>query len=139
MLTALVEVAAVLTLLVLGTAALIAGGTALAVRAQRRRTRARLEAVLDRLADEVAVRLAAGRPGGAPLARYERLAGDLRSARTWRRLQRLLMRERLLDRVADVTRLAACDGDPAARARAVVAQAQAHLRLRVRTPGAPLG
>jgi len=94
---ALVDLIAAVSLMMLVAAGVIAVSIVLWVRAQRRRARAGVERVLDRLADQIAVRLAAGEAPGWALERYKRLTEDARTARTWGSLQRLVWRERLLD------------------------------------------
>lgn len=85
------------SLVTLVSAGVMATSLLLWVRTRRRRARRRLEQTLDRLAEQVAHRLASGKSPGWALARYARLAEDAGSARTWGSLQRLVLRERLLD------------------------------------------
>lgn len=93
----LVDLIAALSLMMFVTAGIAVVAVLLWVRAQRRRARARVERVLDRLAEQVARRVAAGDAPGWTLERYARLTDDARRARTWAALQRLVLRERLLD------------------------------------------
>jgi len=93
----LVDLIAALSLMMFVTAGLVLVAVLLWVRAQRRRARARVERILDRLAEQVALRVAAGDAPGWTLERYARLTDDARRARTWASLQRLVWRERLLD------------------------------------------
>lgn len=86
-----------LSLVMLVAAGLVLASLWLWVRAQRRRARRRVEQTLDRLAEQVARRLAVGDAPGWALSRYARLTDDARSAHTWGALQRLVLRERLFD------------------------------------------
>ncbi len=93
----LVDFIAAVSLMTFVAAGLVAASLILWVRAQRRRARQRVERTLDRLAEQVALHLAAGEPPGWALKRYTRLTEDARLAHTWGSLQRLVWRERLLD------------------------------------------
>ncbi len=93
----LVDLIAAVSLMMFVTAGLVLVSLLLWVRAQRRRARERVERVLDRLAEQVARRMAAGDAPGRTLERYARLTDDARRAHTWGSLQRLVWRERLLD------------------------------------------
>jgi len=93
----LLELIAAVSLMMLIAAGAVVLSIVLWVRAQRRRARAGVERALDRLAEQIAVRLAAGEVPGWTLERYKRLAEDARTARTWGALQRLIWRERVLD------------------------------------------
>lgn len=93
----LVDMLVVGVVMMLIAAGLIAATVALWIRAQRRRARAHLERTLDRLAQQVTLRVAAGSSPGWALYRYARLTDDARGARTWVALQRLIWRERLLE------------------------------------------
>ena len=98
----LFELVAAFSLAMLVAAGLVAASLVLWVRAQRRRARMRVERALDRLAEQVAMRLAAGDAPGFALDRYRRLTDDARRARTWGSLQRLVWRERLIDEAGAV-------------------------------------
>lgn len=93
----LFDLVAAVTLAMFVAAGLVVLSLVLWVRAQRRHARKRVERTLDRLADEIARHLAAGETPAWALDRYKRLTDDLRVARTWGSLQRLILRERLLD------------------------------------------
>jgi Flp pilus assembly protein TadB len=127
----LFELVAATMLVALMTAGLAVAGVALWLRARRRRARARLERVLDDLAGEVTLRLAAGRTPGWALTRYRRLTDDARTTRTWSGLQRLILRERVLDGVHGAGRALA---DPATRARAARWMDDRTVRLRAAVP-----
>lgn len=81
-------------------ALVLAGVAALAVwmwiRAMRRRARAGVERMLDRLAGDVTRRVAGGAAPGWAHHRYQRLGEDARVARTFGALQWLVVRERVL-------------------------------------------
>jgi hypothetical protein len=93
----LFDLIAAVSLMMFLAAGLVAASLVLWVRAQRRRARVCVERTLDRLAEQVARRVAAGDAPGWALERYTRLTEDARTARTWGSLQRLVWRERLLD------------------------------------------
>jgi hypothetical protein len=93
----LFDLVVAVTLMMFVAAGLVAASLVLWVRAQRRLARKRVEQTLNRLAEEVALRLAAGEAPGWALERYKRLSEDVRRARTWGSLQRLALRERVLD------------------------------------------
>ncbi len=93
-----------IAVVVVASAAAVALG--LWVRTRRRTARRQVERTLDRLAGQVAQRLAAGDAPGWALVRYERLSDDVRRARTWRALQQLIWRERLLDEAQTAARRA---------------------------------
>jgi hypothetical protein len=111
----LLEFVVAMAVVTLVTVGLATASVALWVRARRRRARARVQRVLDTLAAEVADRLAAGRSPGRALTRYKRLTDEAAGTRTWCGMQRLLVRERVLDGVDGAGRALT---DPAVRARA---------------------
>jgi len=130
--TALAEALALVALTGLLLVGLPVAAGSLWLRRRRRRLRAELERVLDRLAAEASTSLAAGGGASWALGRYRRLGDDLARTRTWRGLQRLLWRERLLDRAGAVGR-AAADAELAAGLAVVVAGVRRH---RAPAPGA---
>ncbi len=106
-------------------AGLVVVSLVLWVRAQRRRARERVQRALDRLAEQIAFRLAAGEAPGWALARYDRLTEDARRARTWGALQRLVWRERLLDEARAALLSAPNRWDALARSRRATRRAHA--------------
>lgn len=113
----LVDLIAAVSLMMFVTAALVLVSLLLWVRAQRRRARERVERILDRLAEQVALRVAAGDAPGWTLERYARLTEDARRARTWAAQRRLVWRERLLDEAQAVLLSAPDRWDALRRAR----------------------
>lgn len=101
-----VDLIAAMGIAVIVVALATAVAVALWVRTRRRVARRQIEGTLDRLAGQVAQRLAEGDAPGWALVRYERLSDDVRRARTWRALQQLILRERLLDEAQAAVRRA---------------------------------
>jgi hypothetical protein len=101
---ALVDLIAAVGVVMFALAATVVVATALWMRGRRRAARRHVDRTLDRLAGQIAQRLASGDAPGWALVRYERLSDDVQRARTWRALQQLVWRERVLDEAEHAVR-----------------------------------
>lgn len=102
----LVDLIAAVGVAMITIAAAVVVAAACWLRTRRQVARRQIERTLDDLAGQVAKRLASGEAPGWALVRYERLSEDVRRARTWRALQQLVWRERLLDEAQTAVRRA---------------------------------
>jgi len=107
----LFDLLAAVSLMMFVAAGLVAAALVVWEKAKRRRACACAERALDRLAEQVTLRVVAGEAAGWAPDRYQRLTEDARCAHTWGSPQRLVWRERLLDEARGAPQRARPVGD----------------------------